>query len=95
MAICHRNGDSRACGAATVVQGQNFLSVDGQLWSVDGDPDSHGGGALHTTHSWLTINGKGIIVVGDSASPDNLCPFPGGAHCAPSATSGDSLIDVG
>jgi uncharacterized Zn-binding protein involved in type VI secretion len=95
MAYCHRHGDSRACGATTIVTGQNFVKVDGQLWSVNGDPDSHGGGALSTTHPWLTINGIGIIVQGNSAAADSLCLPLGGAHCAPSATGFDNLIDVG
>jgi uncharacterized Zn-binding protein involved in type VI secretion len=94
MAISHRNGDSRACGATTIVSGQNFVTVDGALWSVDGDNNTDGGGSLHTTHSWITIAGKGIIVVGDNADGDSLCPIPGGAHCDPYAASGDSLITV-
>ena len=94
MAICHRNGDSRSCGALTVVSGQDFVKVDGQLWAVNGDPNSHDGGGLITSHSWLKIGGIGVIVVGDSADPDALCPVPGGPHCAPSASSGDDLINV-
>lgn len=95
MAISHRHDDSRACGATTIVTGQGFVTIEGKLWSVDGDPDSHGGGNLNTSHPWLTINGKGVIVVGDSAAPDALCPVVGGLHCAPSASSGDSLVTVG
>ena len=95
MAMAHRHGDSRACGATTIVTGQDFVKVNGKFWSVDNDNNTDGGGPLHTSHSWLTIAGKGIIVVGDSASGDNLCPIPGGAHCSPSATSGDSVINVG
>ena len=37
MAYCHRDGDSRSCGATTIVSGQNFVFVDSHLWSVDGD----------------------------------------------------------
>jgi uncharacterized Zn-binding protein involved in type VI secretion len=95
MAIAHRNGDLRDCGATTIVKGQNFVTVDGALWSVDGDDNSDGDGALHTSHSWITISGLGIIVVGDVADPDDLCPIPGGAHCTPYANTGDSLINVG
>ena len=94
MPYCHRNGDSRACGAATVVGGQDFVKVDGELWSVDGDPNDHGGGALSTSHSWLTIADKGIIVVGDSASADSLCIPLGGDHCGPSSTGFSDLITV-
>jgi uncharacterized Zn-binding protein involved in type VI secretion len=94
MAICHRNGDARACGATTVVSGQDFVKVDGELWSVNGDPNTDGDGNLITSHSWLRINGKGIIVLGDSANPDDICLIAGGAHCNPSASSGDGLINV-
>jgi uncharacterized Zn-binding protein involved in type VI secretion len=95
MAYCHRHGDSRACGATTIVTGQNFVKINGKLWSVAGDGNTDGGGALSTSHSWLTIDGKGIIVAGDSAAPDSLCPIPGGAHCAPSAVGFDNSINVG
>jgi len=88
MAIAHVNGGQRSCGATTVVQGQDFVMVDGELWAVDNDPDTHGGGGLITSHSWLTINGKGVIVKDDSAQTDNLL------HPNPKATDGDALIDV-
>ena len=94
MAYSHRSTDSRACGAGTIVVGQDFVKVDGKLWAVDGDPNDHGGGALSTSHSWLTIAGKGIIVNGDSAAADSLCLPLGGAHCGPSATGFDNLIEV-
>ena len=94
MAYSHRQNDARACGATTIVSGQDFVLVDGKLWSVDGDNNTDGGGALSTSHSWLTIGGKGIIVNGDSAAPDSLCPIPGGPHCAPSATGYSDLVSV-
>jgi hypothetical protein len=94
MAYSHRDTDSRACGATTIVSGQDFVTVDDKLWSVNGDDNTDGGGALSTSHSWLTIADKGIIVNGDSAASDSLC-FPiGGNHCAPSATGYDNLIEV-
>jgi len=98
MAIAHRNGDLRACGATTVVGGQNFVFVDGQLWSVNGDPNSHGAGQLINSQSYVTINGIPVILVGDQAAPDNLSPdvLDGGVtpHDDPYASSGDSLINV-
>lgn len=94
MAFCHRALDTRSCGASTVVVGQNFLLVNGKLWSVNGDPNSHGAGNLVTSHPWITINGLGIIVAGDAAAPDSLCPPLGGAHCAPSAVGFDNTINV-
>jgi hypothetical protein len=93
MTQVHRNGDSRACGASTVVSGQGFVFVDGQLWSVEGDPDSHGDGSLSAGEiAAIYIDGKRVIGVGDSAAPDALCIPLGGAHCAPNASSGDANV---
>jgi hypothetical protein len=94
MAISHRNGDARVCGASTIVEGQGFVTINGQLWSVDQDPESHGGGNINTSNAWLTISGKGIIVVGDSSGADNLCIPIGPPHCSPSSASGDSMVVV-
>jgi uncharacterized Zn-binding protein involved in type VI secretion len=94
MANSHRQGDARICGATTSVTGQDFVTVDGQLWSVNGDPNSHGDGALVTSNGWLTIAGKGVIVVGDSAGPDSLCIPVGPPHCAPNAVGFSDMIDV-
>jgi len=95
MAAIHRQDDSRTCGATTIVSGQSTVYAGGKLISVDGDNNTDGGGALSTSHSNITINGKGIIVVGDSAAPDSLCPIPGGPHCAPNASSGLGTVTVG
>jgi uncharacterized Zn-binding protein involved in type VI secretion len=95
MAAIHRHGDSRACGATTIVTGQSTVRAGGQLIAVNGDGNTDGGGALTTSHPTIRINGKGIIVVGDSAAADALCPIPGGAHCAPNASSGLGTITVG
>lgn len=93
MTQVHRNGDSRACGASTIVSGQGFVFVDGQLWSVEGDPDSHGGGNLSPGQiAAIYIDGKRVIGVGDAAAPDALCIPLGGAHCAPSASGGDANV---
>lgn len=99
MAIAHRNGDLRACGATTIVSGQNFVFVDGQLWSVNGDANSHGNGQLISSlQNYITIGGIRVILVGDQASPDDLSPdiLDGGVtpHDDPYASSGDSLINV-
>ncbi|MDP2358642.1 MAG: hypothetical protein Q8M31_21665 [Beijerinckiaceae bacterium] len=94
MAFAHRHGDARVCGASTIVTGQNFVTVEGQLWAVHGDPNSHGAGDLISSRSWITIDGKPIIVQGDAAAADNLCPIVGGPHCAPSAVGHSTLTDV-
>lgn len=94
MTICHRNGDSRDCGATTTVVGQSFVKVNGQLWAVEGDPNTHGDGQLIHTQSYIKINSILVIRVNDPASADDLCPVDGGAHCDPIASSGDSMITV-
>lgn len=81
----HRNTDQRACGAATRVAGQGTVYVNGLLVSVDKDPNSHGGGALNASNPNVYVNGKLVVVQSNSASPDALCPLPGGSHCNPSA----------
>lgn len=95
MAAIHRQDDSRTCGATTIVTGQSTVFAGGKLIAVDGDENTDGGGALSTSHASITINGKGIIVVGDSAAADALCPIPGGDHCAPNASSGLGTVTVG
>jgi hypothetical protein len=93
MVQVHRQDDSRSCGATTVVSGQNFVFVDGKLWAVEGDPDSHGGGGLHPGNiAAIYINGIRVIGNGDSADPDSLCEPLGGAHCSPNASSGDPNV---
>lgn len=94
MAYSHRIGDSRSCGAVTNPSGQDFVTIEGQLWAVNGDPNSHESGGLITSNSWLTINGLGIIVVGNSANPDDLCPIEEGPHCNPVATGFSDLVNV-
>lgn len=94
MAGVHRHGDTRACGATTTVTGQGTVFVEGVLFSVEGDPNTHGGGALIASGSTVFVNGKKIIINGDSASADSLCIPLGGAHCAPSATSGSGTVSA-
>jgi uncharacterized Zn-binding protein involved in type VI secretion len=95
MPECHRQDDARACGATTIVSGQNFVTVDGKLWAVNGDENTDGDGQLISSQTWVTIAGKGVIVRGDNAQPDDLCPSAGGDHCDPVATGFDPLITVG
>jgi len=91
----HRQGDSRACGAGTVVTGQSTVFCGGKLASVNGDPDDHGAGALIAQCKNIYINGKLRVVVSNQAAPDSLCIPLGGAHCAPSATSGSPNVFLG
>lgn len=78
--LAHRHGDPRVCGATTVVVGQSTVTIDGQLWAVLNDPNSHVKGELNnTTGSSVFINGLPVIVHGpDTARPDTLCLGGGG-----------------
>ena len=92
MAYSHRQDDSRICGATTIVVGQDFVTVEGKLWAVENDPNTDGGGGLNHSQSYVTIDGRLVILAGDSASPDDLCPIP--PHCGPSAVGFSNLVDV-
>ena len=91
----HRDTDARACGATTAsAQGKNVY-VNKLLWSINNDPNTHGGGSLVAATNKVFIGGTLVCNKGDSASPDSLCAPVGGAHCAPSATGASSNVFVG
>lgn len=90
----HRNGDSRACGATTIASNPNVY-VNSKLAAVDGNPNSHGGGALKAANPNVFIGGILVVVNKNSASPDALCPIPGIYHCTPSATSASGDVYIG
>ena len=58
----------------------------------NGDTNSHGGGALIASAVKTYVNGLLIARIGDNASPDSLCPIPGGPHCNPVATGGSATV---
>jgi len=92
----HRYGDSRTCGATTVVSGQNNVYVNGNLWSVRSDPNSHGSGALWAELAkGVYINNKRVNLDTDGADPDNLCPVLDSQHCSPYANEGSPDVYVG
>lgn len=62
MSQAHREGDNRACGAKTVVVGQKNVFVNGKLWAVEDDPNTHTAGGLIASGSTVFINGKKVIV---------------------------------
>lgn len=95
MGAVHRNGDQRACGAATVVGGQSNVYVNSKLASVDRDPNSHGGGALKAVNPRVYVNNKLVVIQPNSAAPDSLCPLPGGAHCNPYAVGRSPDVFIG
>lgn len=95
MPPAHRHDDLRSCGATTVVNGQGTVTVNGKLWAVDDDPNSHGSGGLIPSGSTVTIEGKLVIVhSADSAKPDNLCPVIGPPHCIPETAQGSSDVSA-
>ncbi|NBR22687.1 MAG: hypothetical protein EBU08_02645 [Micrococcales bacterium] len=95
MPGAHRDTDPRTCGATTAsVQGRNVY-VNGLLWSINGDPNTHGGGSLSAATNNVFIGGVAVCNDNDSAAPDSLCAPVGGAHCAPSASGGSSNVFVG
>ena len=93
MTAIHRETDSRVCGASTNVAGNSTVFANGLLVSVDGDPNSHGGGSLNASTNQVFVQGKMVVEVGDAASPDSLCPIP--PHCGPDSSSGSPNVFVG
>jgi hypothetical protein len=94
MPPVHLHGDLRTCGATTVVTGQSTVRSNGRLWAVEGDLNTHGGGALIASSS-LMIEGKRVIVHRpDNAQPDALCPIPGGEHCNPKTAQGSGDVNA-
>jgi len=94
MPKIHRHSDSRACGASTVVVGQSTVYANNLLVSVNGDPNSHGGGALSAGSN--QVYAGGILVVNhspDGAAADALCPIP--PHCGPDTSQGSPDVYVG
>ena len=94
MPEVHRDGDSRACGASTNAACANVFT-NNKITSVDGNPNSHGGGSLNAANPNVFIGNILVVVNGNGASPDALCPIPGGPHCGPSATSGSPNVYIG
>lgn len=76
MPFAHRNGDLRACGATTIVQGQSTVFVNSKLWSVVGDPNSHGDGQLINSGTSVTIHGKPVIVNRPDLAAADDAPHP-------------------
>jgi uncharacterized Zn-binding protein involved in type VI secretion len=95
MPAAHRNLDSRACGAKTISLQNKNVYVNGKLWSVNNDPNSHGAGNLIAKTNNVFIGGKMVVNLGDAARPDSLCPRLKGLHCAPFASSGSPNVFVG
>lgn len=74
MPGAHRYNDQRFCSARTIVVGQDSVFVNGRLWAVEDDPETHGNGELIAVYGSrnVYINNKLVIcAVGDRAWPDN------------------------
>ncbi len=62
--------------------------------ALDGYLSSHGAGAIVCSVRGLRVGGVEVAAVGDSASPDSLCPTLHGAHCSPSPTTGSTKLII-
>lgn len=74
----HRDGDSRFCGAVTVVTRQSTVFVDDKLWAVAGDKNSHEAGFLIPLvgHTVFVEDQEIIVAVGDTATIDDFLHPP-------------------
>lgn len=75
MPQVHRNGDARLCGATTNAQAHMNVYINGQPISVDGDPNSHGGGSLGARCKNFYVGGKLVVLNGNPAGADTLALF--------------------
>ena len=75
----HTHKMKRKCGAFTIVNGQSTVFVNGELWAVNGDPNSHGSGRLIAGNALnIWVEGKNVIVhTPDRATVDNAGHPPG------------------
>lgn len=93
MPGAHRDTDSRFCGAKTRTVGQSSVTVNGLLWAVQGDPNTHGLGNLSAVYGdpCVTIEGKFVIcAVGDTAGADRKEHSPG--QTDPKGHSNDVVV---
>ena len=84
MPAIHRNTDPRGCGASTIAVGQGTVFANQLLVSVNGDPNTHGGGSLIA--ACRQVFAGGILVVNhtpDTSTPDafphSVSPTAGGS----------------
>ena len=85
----HRHGDSRQCGASTIVVGQSTVFINNKLASVNQDPNSHGGGNLIAHCNKVYINNKlAVNHTPDKAGGDNA------DHPAPPTDTAQGSPDV-
>jgi len=89
--LAHRDGDLRACGATTTVIGQTSVTVNGKLWAVLGDPNTHLLGNLdNTTGVSIFINKLPVIVHG----PDLAINTDGAGHIPLDTRTGAGAVST-
>ena len=75
---------------------QSVSNPEHLLVSVNGDPNTHGGGNLSASSNNVFINTKLVVNNSpDSAAPDGLCAPVGGAHCSPITAGGSPNVFTG
>lgn len=93
MPQVHRDTDSRSCGASTNAANPNVWTND-LLTAIDGNLNSHGGGALQAANPNVYIGGKLVVInAPNNASPDAFCPIP--PHCNPKTAGGSPNVFIG
>lgn len=66
-----------------------------ELWAVEGDPNTHGGGDLIAANPrTVFVENIEVIEHQDPANPDSLCIPVGGPHCNPATADGSSTVFV-
>jgi hypothetical protein len=90
MPGAHRNLHLRNCGATTIVEGQENVWVNDELWAVEEDPNSHGGGGLISLTAGVYINDKKVV----NNTPDEAYPDSAG-HVCPSTAEGSENVFAG
>jgi uncharacterized Zn-binding protein involved in type VI secretion len=91
----HRDTDLRVCGAHTVAQCSD-VRVNNLFISIQDDPNDHQNGQLiaSDTVGKVLVNGKPVILLGDHAKPDDLCPS-GEPHCDPYTVQASGDVKAG
>ena len=92
MPAAHVNGQFRSCGATTVVEGQENVWVNDELWAVEEDPNSHGGGGLISETEPLEVFINDMKVINNT--PDGAYPDSAG-HVYPSTAEGSENVFAG
>ena len=73
---------------------QNDVYANGVWLSINGDPNSHGAGAVGPSGDEANVYCHGTLVMNHSPNPaaaDNLCPIPP-IHCAPNTAQGSPNV---